>query len=153
MRERLGCFGTRVVGVINQEVPRRDAMVPQNDAHPGHQQSVPGPFTVAKHPRQRRQRIRAEARTCKTGPANGVRHQNGRDTKSQPALLYGGPAAVWLMRTNRIVHGGHESADQGCRFAKKPGRLQAIGALSKPIGLEDNFSLTRRRRLRTMAFR
>src|SRR5215471_19943097 len=110
-------------------------------------------FTVAKHPRQRRQRIRAEARTFKTGPANGVRHQNGRDTKSQPALLYGGHAAVWLMRANRIVHNGHESADKGCRFSKKHGRLQAIGALSKPIRIEDHFSLTRRRRPRIMAFR
>src|SRR5215471_15943673 len=42
MRECLGRFGTRVVGVINKEVPRRDAMGPQNDAHTGHQQSVPG---------------------------------------------------------------------------------------------------------------
>ena len=95
----------------------------------------------------------AEARTCTTGPAHGVRHHNGRDTKGQPELLYGGHAAMWLMRANRIVHGGHESTDKGCRFSKKHGCLQAIGALSKPIGIEDNFSLTRRRRPRTMAFR
>jgi len=60
---------------------------------------------------------------------------------------------VWLMRAKRIVHGGHDSANKGCRFSNKHGRLQAIGALSKPIGIEDNFSLMRRRRLRTIAFR
>src|SRR5213596_756130 len=79
--ERLGRFRARVVGVVDDEAARGDAMVPQDDPHTGYQELFPGNLTVSKHPRQGRQRICAEAGACKTSPANGVGHQYGSDTK------------------------------------------------------------------------
>ena len=82
-------------------------MVPENDAHTGHQELVPGHLAVPEHPRQSSQGIGAEAGACKARPANGVRHQNGRDTKGQPGPLHGGHAAAWLMRVRIPVEGCH----------------------------------------------
>jgi hypothetical protein len=57
------------------------------------------------------------------------------------------------MRANRVVHGSNKGAHKGGRFSKNHRRLQAIGALYQPIGIEDNFSLTSLRRRRTIGSR
>ena len=50
--KRLGRFRTRVVGVVDDEAARGEAMVPQEDAHTGPQELVPRHLAVSKHPRQ-----------------------------------------------------------------------------------------------------
>ena len=127
MGKRLGRFCALVVGVVDDEAPRGDAMVPQDDAHTGHEELGPGNLAVAKHPRQGRQRIRAEAGTLETGPANGVGHKNGCDTKCQPGSLRSRHRMVWLMRANCGINGFNKGPHKGGWLPKNHRRLQAIG--------------------------
>src|SRR2546423_5998939 len=95
-------------------------MVPQDDSHTGHEEVVPWHLTVSKHPRQGRQRIRTEAGTFETGPANGVGHQYGGDTKGQPGPLRGRHRVVWLIRANGGGQGVYKKAPQrGGGFTKQ----------------------------------
>ena len=55
--QRLGRFRARVVGVVDDEAARGEAMVPQEDPYTGPQEVFPGNLTGAKHPRQGRHRI------------------------------------------------------------------------------------------------
>jgi hypothetical protein len=102
-------------------------MVPQDDPHTGHKELVPGNLTVSKHPGQGRHRIDTEAGALKTGPANGVGHQNGCDTKGQPGPLRDGHRVVWLMLANGGVNGFNKGTHKGCRLSNNHRPLQAIG--------------------------
>jgi hypothetical protein len=48
--ERLGRLRARVVGVVNDEAARGEAMVPQDEPPTGHQEVFPGHLAVSKHP-------------------------------------------------------------------------------------------------------
>lgn len=137
--ERLGRFGALVVGVTDDEAPRGEAMVPEHASHTGHP-VVLGPLAGPAHPRQRRQRRRAEAGACKAGPANGVRHPNGRDTQGPPGPLRAGQRVVGLMRGHGSVNRPHNDTHEGGWLAKNHRRLQAIGSFRAPRGREGRLS-------------
>lgn len=100
-------------------------MVPQDDAHPGHQEVVPGHLPVSKHPRQGRHRLGAEAGARKTRPANGVGHQHGGETKRAPGPLRDGQRVLGLMRANGGVHSVNKGTHEGGRRANDHQGLQA----------------------------
>ncbi len=127
MGECLGRFRALVVGVVDDEAARGEAMALQDDPHTGHEEVVPGHLAVSKHPGQGRHRRGAEARALKTGPAPGVGHQHGGDTKCQPGPLRDGHRVVWLMRAHGGVNGFNKGTPKGCRLSNNPRPLQAIG--------------------------
>src|SRR2546421_12611360 len=101
-------------------------MVPQDDSHTGHEEVVPWHLTVSKHPRQGRQRIRTEAGTFETGPANGVGHQYGGDTKSPPGPLRGRHRGGWLRRANGGGHRLNKGRPKRGRAFKKSSARPAV---------------------------
>src|SRR5215831_6485703 len=117
MGERLGRFGAFVVRIVNDEAPRIQAIVAQDDPHTRHQELVPGNLAVSKHPGQSRQRIAAETGTFKARPADGVGYQNGGDTKREPGTLHGGHAVARIMRADRLVNGVDKGTHKGCRLS------------------------------------
>ena len=118
-------------------------MVQQDDPHTGRQKVFPGNLAVAKHPGQGRHRIRAEAGTFKTRPANGVGHEHGGETKRQPGPLRDGQRVLGLMRANGGVNGFNKGTYEGGWLSNNHRRLQAMGGGARPEGVMDDFSLTR----------
>ena len=99
-------------------------MVPQDDPHTGYQEVFPGHLAMSKHPGQGRHRICAEAGAFKTGPANGVGHQHGGDTKGQPGPLRDGQRVMRLMLANGGVNGFNKGAYEGGRLTNNHRCLQ-----------------------------
>ena len=124
----LGRLCARVVGIVEDQGARGDAMVPQDAPHTGHQEGVPGPLAVSTHPGQGRQRRGAAAGMFQARPAPGVGDPNGGDTKRQPGPWCGGHRVAWMMRAHGVINGFNKSAHKGCRLSHNPRRLQAIGA-------------------------
>jgi len=111
-----GC-GARMVGIVDNQGARWDAVVPPNDPHTGHQQLGPGELAVAKHPCRGCQRIGAEAGACKARPANGVGHQHGGDTKREPGPLYGRHTVARILRAHRLVNSLDKGTHKGSRLS------------------------------------
>ena len=124
--ERLGRFGARVVGIVDDQAARRDAMIAEDDLPTGHQEVVPRNLAMAKHPGQRRHPVGAKARAFKARPANGVSDEDGGDTKGQPGALNGRHAVARMDLANALVNGFDKPHSQRGRVLQGSWHLQAI---------------------------
>lgn len=68
--ELFGRFGSRVIGVVDDQAARGNLVVAQDDPYTGHQEVVPRDFAVAKHPGQRSHGVGPKTGAFKPSPAN-----------------------------------------------------------------------------------
>jgi hypothetical protein len=132
MREGCGGFGAFLLGIVEKETARREAIGRKDHPHTGDPEGLPRPLGVAKPPGQGGQGIRAKAGTFEAHPTEGVGHQESGRTPCQPGTVESGEtlarAVVLQGRVEGIDKGGHK----GCGLSNNHRGPQAIAGAAIP---------------------